>query len=301
MSFFRIESTPLVPARWAPVLTAERLAFIGGSNAAGPFLAGFELWESRGAVFSTVVGGTNQWRAVFAAGARDVWAVGTDGKMARLGDTGWAVSSFGAQTGVDVCAWGDQAWVPVTNGEIQCVQNGQWRSWKPDELAQRHTGVLWGAAADDVWMHTHRRASGVPPDLGHWDGESWSFHPLSRNGYISSIHGNGANNVWAVGWVVKWIGKGPLAAHWDGQRWSEPVLPTKNRLTDVHITQSGTVWISGLNRTLLRGDGVRFFPVEAPEGDITSVFATDDGGVWLVVDGTRVFKANVGALPSSSL
>ncbi len=284
--------TPAEPRSWTQVLQAERLEHVSGGARKGPFVAGQALWQTQGDQLRTVRIGTPQWRAIWVSATDEAWAVGTAGKVARLRSGEWVLDTFGTgQTGIDICAWGEEAWIPVTNGEIHRLRAGTWTSWKPNALADRHTGVLWGASPKDVWMHTHQMASGVPPDLGHWDGQNWSFHSLSRSGYIASMHGSASDDIWAVGWTVKWIGKGPLVAHWDGARWSEVTVPTRDRLTDVKVAKDGTVWISGLDGTLLRGNIKAFRVVEAPKGTLSSVYPAADGSVWVVVDGQRLMKS----------
>lgn len=285
----------MIPMQWQEELSADGLAHIRGApDGAGPFLAAAELWERTGAGWKTIPVQRTSWRTVWPQSATDVWAVGERGQTAHLGHDGWRQEHFTeGVTGIEIMAWPDgTAWAPVTYGEIYRHGPDGWRSWKPPVLADRHTGVLWGAAPDDVWMHTHRRTTGVPPDLGHWDGQGWTFHSLWKNGYISNMAGSATDDVWAVGHVVKWIGKGALAAHWDGSRWSKVELPTDKRLCDVYVSPAGEVWIAGFDGTLLRGRNGTFEQLEAPRETLNGVYAGPDGSVWILAGGKRVLKAN---------
>jgi hypothetical protein len=280
---------------WTLELTAERLESIRGPHGGTPLAAGAQLWERRGGAWSTVATRETGWRSVHAHASDDVWVSGSGGKTVHRGPAGWTEHGFdGGKTGLAVCGWpGPEAWSAVTRGEIQRFSGGAWTRWMPAALEDRHTGVLWGASPDDVWMHTHRRTTGVPPDLGHWDGSGWTFHTLSRNGYIANMHGATSDDVWAVGWIVKWIGKGPLAAHWNGARWLEVTLPTRRRLTDVYVQPNGLTWIAGFDGTLLRGRVGAFEAIATPGGVVNGVFANGDGRVWILVDGERIYAADL--------
>lgn len=279
---------------WTHELTADGLKFIGGAMGIGPFVAGRELWVYERGRWVTATGPGPGWNVVRATSPTEAWAVGVGGKVAQLTPEGWRLEAFDTRAyGVDIAFWGDRAWIPATHDKIYRRQDGAWSLWTPPELAERHTGVLWGAAPDDVWVHTQPRATGKAPDLGHWDGQEWTFASLSKPGYISLMHGTASDDVWAVGWTVKWIGKGPLAAHWDGRSWTEVDVPTKKRLTAVQVDAAGTVWLAGDGGTLLKGDGRQFTAVETPGGHITGVYSLPDGPVWIVVDSNRVFRGLV--------
>lgn len=284
---------PTVPMQWTTELTADQVEHIrGAADGAGPFVAGSELWERAQGGWHTVQGAGSGWREVWPRSADDVWAVGEGGKTMHRGTVGWRLERFpDGATGVAVMAWEGVAWSSVTYGEINRHTGSGWSSWTPRELAARHSGVLWGASSNDVWMHTHKRTTGVPPDLGHWNGTTWTFHALWKNGYIANIAGSASDDVWAVGWTVKLIGKGPLAAHWNGRRWSDVVLPTTSRLCDVFVEPSGVVWIAGFDGTLLRGREGAFVRLEAPETTINGVYANARGDVWILVEGRRVLRA----------
>ena len=288
------------PMTWKQVLTGERLKLIRGAPGQGPYVAGFELWERKGELWGAVNAGGNGWNSISVANNGEVMLAGTSGKMALQTTAGWTHERFGKWAGVSVAHWGEESWIPVTTGEIYRKKDGVWDLWKPPELADRNTGTLWGPNPNDVWMHTHSQRSGVPPDLGHWDGEKWTIHSLSRSGYVASIHGNASDNVWAVGWTVKWIGKGPLAAHWDGKAWREVKVPAAGRLTAVYVDPEGGVWITGAKGVLLYGDGKNFTPVGAPNENLNGVYAEPGGPVWILVDGARVLESTQPLPPLST-
>lgn len=284
-----------LPMKWSTELTAERLTFIGPGPAGHPWIAGQQLWERRGTMWATVPVAEAGWNTIRPGPNDQLWATSRTGQVAFRDAAGWHAASLQeGRTGVDVAAFGDEAWVTGTHNRIHRWTADQgWTLWKPEALAMHHTGVIWGASADDVWVHAQPQATGRAPDLAHWNGESWTLHSLSSKGYIAMVHGRSSTDVWAVGWTVKWLGKGPLAAHWDGKEWTEVDLPSRQRLTAVHVQQDGTVWLSGHGGTLLRGNRSGFSALQAPDDDLNGVYADEGGNVWVLGDSSRVYHTPI--------
>lgn len=279
---------PLVPRSWTKALTAEHLIHVRGvPGSTGPIIAGTALWQHAKGLYEAAALPAG-WKAIHVTPSHTIWAVGTGGKLARFSHGSWELSSFGDHTGIDICAWDTETWVPVSQGEFYRDCGEGFALWAPPEMANRNTGVLWGAAPNDVWVHAPPRSSGKPPELGHWDGSAWSFQALSSPGYVSAIHGSARANVWAAGWTAKLLGKGALLAHFDGQRWVECALPLDRRLSDVFAVDDDTIWVVG-DGVLMRGDRVdgawSFTGVEPPDtGPLISVWATADGTLWVASD-----------------
>jgi len=279
---------------WSTELTAERLTFIGPDAEGAPWIAGHQLWERRGALWATVPVAEAEWNSVRPGPGDQLWAASLSGPIAFRNTSGWHASEpNGGQKGVDVAAFGDETWVTDTHNRIHRwrAETG-WELWTPDALANHHTGVLWGAAADDVWVHVQPQATGRAPEFGHWNGSRWRIESLQSKGYIAGMHGRSSTDVWAAGWSSRWIGKSPLAAHWDGTQWTEVPLPTRHRLTSVHVQPDGTVWLAGFGGTLLRGNANGFTALEAPEAHLNGVYS-DGTRVWVLGEGTRVHVAEV--------
>ena len=152
-------------------LTADRLQKIRGLPGAGPYVAGEVLWEHREGLWQSIKTTAKGWKSVSVRAPDDVWVVGHGGRTAHLGPSGWQEQSFDkGVAGISVGNWEGEAWASAAYGEIFRHDGAGWTSWTPAALSDRHTGSMWGAAVDDVWMHTGRRTTGVPPDVGHWDG-----------------------------------------------------------------------------------------------------------------------------------
>jgi hypothetical protein len=108
--------------------------------------------------------------------------------------------------------------------------------------------VLNGVEAispNDVWVVGQGSDGGTPTPDGpqayalvlHWDGQSWSNVPLSRDAsapdIINSVSGTASDDVWALGYSTapSTFDRTTLMLHWDGKQWGSVPLPAPVRLT----------------------------------------------------------------------
>jgi len=278
--------------QWEHELTADMPTSIDGTTDM-VLVAASELWARSGGSWAALPVEGGAWHSVRMGKDGTAWVTSRTSAVARFDGRRWTTTRRTDRgMGVDVAQLGDEVWVTGTHDEIhRWTGKAGWQEWNPPELSRHHTGVLWGASLQDVWLAVQPRETGRAPELAHWDGVGWTIEPLQSKGYITSMDGSASDDVWAVGYTVKMIGKGPLVAHWDGKRWSELEVPSGSRLADVDVDAHGVVWIAGHDGVLLRGDERGFSRVAAPPGDLHGVVALPGGELWVLVDGDHVHHA----------
>jgi hypothetical protein len=215
--------------------------------------------------------------AVWGVAANDVWSGGggfTPGSGAILHYDGTAWTELAAVNDTVTAIWGSSAsdvWfagglsIWHWDGSVVSLVSAP---RPPDDYLS-----LWGFSASDVW------ASGASGTLVHWDGSAWNVLATSglyiyglwgarpddlwgvgNGGYqlhwngttvetthlegytgFNTIHGLGANDIWAIGDCC-WQDGGaqPWGAHYDGAQWTYETLPTIGAATALATMPPGT-------------------------------------------------------------
>jgi hypothetical protein len=227
---------------------------------------------------------------VAAAGANDVWAVGTyfsdQQQKARSliehwDGTAWTVvghPEFGqdsflldvdAVTPTDIWAVGYYHTV-----EFQKTFALHWdgSTWTVvPTVDQGLESSVWGIEAvtsTDVWAvgtATSPDGSRTRPLIEHWDGTEWSVvtaaDPGGRSSGLVSVSAASDHDVWAVGdRVVGQLQHRTLVEHWDGSEWiivrSPDPSPMGDELMDVLAVGTNDVWAVG-SMTIRSGQDAR--------------------------------------------
>lgn len=219
----------------------------------------------------------------------DIWAVGFLSTVTSAGETihslvlHWDGSAWrqvrtpevGAVRAIAVDAEGG-AWAVAWGSRSEARQHMlHWdgHAWT-DTVLPAGAGLMADVCAiapDDVWavgaktdpMVTRGKYSWNPEHLrlSHWDGTAWTTVAAlagARRGFLTSISGTGAADVWAVGRRDLRGGKaaGPLALHWDGSAWTRVpgILGGAPWLVTVAALSPTDVWTGG-EKLLQRWDG----------------------------------------------
>jgi len=186
-------------------LPDRRLPYaISGSGVDDVWVVGFggSIWHWNGASWSRVESPvTDNLYGVWAASPTDAWAVGAKGLSQHSGLLHW-----------DGTAWQLQESLPHSGGSLD---------------------VVWGLAADDVWV-------GGGFSLCHWDGAAWAcdFASTLRFGEVTAVRGLRPDDLWAVA-------DDGNASHFDGERWRPVDSCLPPRLEDLWPTTSGDVYVAG--------------------------------------------------------
>lgn len=229
-----------------------------------------EHWD--GATWSAVASPNpssiwNELDAVSGVSANDVWAVGQTGTanfksepvIEHWNGTNWAVSPSPSLpqdnnylTGIaavsSTTAWA-VGYTLVTSSsrsvEKPLIMRWDGSAWKlvaSPALSSANGGELHAVtaiAANDVWAVGDNTGS---PLIEHWNGSSWTVAQENASststvgsltdGPLTSVSGDGANDVWAVGSGLPDFASGGcgwgdtlVMEHWNGQRWSTVNFP----------------------------------------------------------------------------
>jgi hypothetical protein len=254
--------------RCVPFLLASASLLLGLLTAAPPAGAGPVATCTARVVPSPNVGtGENILTAVSVVSASDAWAVGYE----------YAGDPFPIDT--LILHWNGATWAVV-------------ESPNPGASSNVLSGVS-ALSANDAWAvgHTSDKEFGhVRSLILHWDGSSWSEAHVrlpkdAGNNGLNAVHALTADDVWAVGSVVK--PRPPvstLTLHWDGSGWRTVPSPNSrdplnganaNALWSVDAAASTDVWsvgnfgdddnANGDNSTLsIQWDGSRWSTVKSP-------------------------------------
>ncbi|MGI6301761.1 MAG: WD40/YVTN/BNR-like repeat-containing protein [Verrucomicrobiota bacterium] len=135
--------------------------------------------------------------------------------------------------------------------------------------------AVWAAAPEDVFV------GGEGGVILRWDGATWQTMPTPTQYDINAIHGNGPNDVWAVGGYTlhQDIDKHCVILHFDGQQWSEITPPDymgwTYPLIDVYAVAANDVWaIPDIGTAAVHWNGSQWDFVNIPlsiEGSFHSI------------------------------
>lgn len=260
-----------------------------------------------GGTFSRVdVGSPGDLWWAWRAGADALWIAGAGGRIVRytpssgtstVDTTVASVTLFGLWGASTDDVWAVGGDLALADGAAVFHYDGA--AWTPAVLPAEADAApaiykVWGTGPTDVW------ACGYGGLVLHWDGSAWETVPTGAGAPLFTIHGGGADDVWAVGGA----GNG-VALHWDGTAFADRSPEFVETLQGVFVGDDGPV-VVGWGGRVFGGDAGGL--TEDPRGratfqDLHAVWGDGDGGWWMVggalggtplTDGTLVYS---GAAP----
>ncbi|HST04830.1 MAG TPA: S-layer homology domain-containing protein [Chloroflexia bacterium] len=146
-------------------------------------------------------------------------------------------------------------------------------------------------AHNDVWALSGER------DALHWDGTSWTNHPIvEADEHVGKVAAIAPNDVWATGVAFGYKGEysTPFVTHWDGVRWSEAWAGTcfySCFMNAFYVISANDIWAGGTATTDSdRGFAVhyngstwteQYDPLISAGRVVTAVSGTSSSDVWL--------------------
>ena len=203
----------------------------------------------------------------------DVWFVGEkgivvhwDGARATAARVGTDATLFGVwgSSATDVWAVGGSPTSMGDNDLLYHYDGTTWTKVPPPEALGVAYLKIWGSGPGDVFVVGRQ---GV---IVHHDGQRWARQESGSQAILTTVHGTGPRDVWAVG------GPSAVVLHYDGTRWArEPGIDWKSAaVSGVWAEADGTVWIAGWGGEAWRRKGGQWVD-ETP-----STFAQDLHVVW---------------------
>lgn len=284
-------------------------------------ISGSKIYEHDGTVWSAVdyplcmSTAITFWLDMFGTSANDVYAAGPYGALMHRGAGGqWTCPVLPPSVlPSDKPMWMQAIWASAPNDVYAVGGSGDgtvlyaihyngasWEDWS-DRLRplMHYAFVVWGSSANDVYV-AGSDALGAGK-LAHYDGTVWSAVDTGIDVPFRAMWGSGPSDVYLVG--SKGLGTGAII-HFDGTQWSHVVIPegltlsTTNGYEDVHGTAPNDVYIIG-QRSLLRFDGMGWYPIRRPDVDTLTRLQVIGGEVFLA-SASRIGTRLVGTLQQPS-
>jgi hypothetical protein len=182
---------------------------------------------------------------VWAQSPADAWFVGeggvavhwdgTRGEVMHLPVMATLFGVWGCQSN-DVWAVGGSPTGPGDDDVLLHWDGTAWTKVPPPEALGVAYLKIWGSGCEDVFV------VGQQGVVVHWNGQAWSRMDTGSMVGLTTVHGSGPRDVYAVG--------GPPATvlHWDGTRWEKADLAWKSAgASGVWVEPGGTAWVVGWN------------------------------------------------------
>jgi len=134
---------------------------------------------------------------------------------------------------------------------------------------------------DDAWAAGSRVATGLVPQVVHWNGRSWRAArlPGGLGDPILAIGASSATNVWAFSLDLGWL------IHWNGSRWSVSRGVMPGDVTATAVFSPSDVWAFGCPGIsdgvgAMRFDGHSWHRYPLTYGEICSASALSPSDIW---------------------
>ncbi len=224
-------------------------------------------------------GGTETFWWVHGGSDHDVWMVGENGRI-----THWNGSAFTeTPSGTTATLYGvwegapDDAWAVGgtpeggTSKPNDVVLHWDGMAWSPSPLPQvlgRAYLKVWGTDSANLYV------VGEAGTIWHRSGTQWSLETNPATGTLFTVHGCGANDVYAVG--------GRDVLHFDGTGWTAMNVALTNDVNGVACASAGNavvVGFGGEKQRLVGGAWQDDFGT-VPYSDLHGSWADSTGAYW---------------------
>jgi hypothetical protein len=229
-------------------------------------------------------GGSASFWWVHGTSDDDVWLVGENGRITHFDG-----SSFEEHdSGTKATLWGAIAFAPDDAWAVGGMVGGP--ATQPDDVVLHWDGTAWTAITlpGEPLGRAHFKVWGTSSDelfvvgeagvIWHKRGDEWLLESEAglTSGNLTTVHGCGATDVYAVG--------GRDVLRYDGVAWSKLEQPLTNDVNGVVCVDAQTaaiVGMGGLKQRLVDGAWDDDF-VDDPHGNLHAVWADETGAYWTV-------------------
>ncbi|MFO1437150.1 MAG: Calx-beta domain-containing protein [Verrucomicrobiaceae bacterium] len=212
-------------------------------------------------------------RAIWAANATNIWAVGDNGTILKSNGSTWTAQTSGTTQHLRA-VWGTSAtsvWAVGDAGTILFFNGTSWAA-QTSGTANALNGI-WGSGATNVFT-----VGGTGTILRSTNGTTWTAQTSGTTSQLRAVHGSGASNVWAVG-------DGGTIRFWNGTTWGGQTSGTTSQLNAVFAVNSTNIWAVGNGGTVRKGAGTTWSSqTSANASDLTAVWAS--GTTNLLISGS---------------
>jgi Calx-beta domain/PKD domain len=206
-------------------------------------------------------GSTENLRAIWAANATNLWAVGDNGTILKGDGTSWAAQTSGTTEHLRA-VWGTSTtsvWAVGDAGTILFFNGTAWAAQTSGSTSALR-GV-WGSSGTNVFA-----VGDGGTILRSTNGTSWAASSSGITTRLRAVHGSGASNVWAVG-------DGGVIRFWNGTAWAAQTSGITTQLNAVFAANSTNIWAMGTGGVVRKGSGTAW-------ASQTSSTTSDLNAVW---------------------
>lgn len=206
-------------------------------------------------------GSTENLRAIWAADATNLWAVGDNGTILKGDGTNWTAQTSGTTEHLRA-VWGSSGtsvWAVGDAGVILFFDGTSWAA-QTSGTANPLRGV-WGSAGTNVFT-----VGDGGTILRCTNGSTWTAQTSGITTRLRAVHGSGASNVWAVG-------DGGVIRFWNGTTWAAQTSGVTTQLNAVFASNSTNIWAVGTGGVVRKGSGTTW-------ASQTSSTTSDLNAVW---------------------
>jgi len=244
---------------------------VRGSTSATPLGVDFTLsgsavngtdYDSIGWWLPQSSGSTENLRAIWAADATNLWAVGDNGTILKGDGTNWTAQTSGT-TEHFRSVWGSSAtsvWAVGDAGTILFFNGTSWAA-QTSGTTNALRGV-WGSSGTNIFAVGD---GGII--LRSTNGTSWTAQTSGISTRLRAVHGSGASNVWAVG-------DSGVIRFWNGTVWGAQTSGVTTQLNAVFAMNSTNIWAVGTGGVVRKGSGTTWASqISSTTSDLNTVWA----------------------------
>jgi hypothetical protein len=258
--------------------------------------AGSRIWERGPTGWTAVTSSTPLITGLVAFGTDGYWASARNATVMQRTGQGWVAHKLPEIRYFDLISagrWEGQAWVWTTQELFQLdVASGAFKLQPIPWLGDRWLGATWGSSGS-AFFAVHPKKTGTRVQIVRTRGGTPISEFEAHKGSISDMDGTSDDDAWAVGTLVKFIGKGPACYYFDGRGWREIALPASGPAYSVLSVARGEAWI-GMGESQLvhvRAGAIQVYSVDRA-GDIVDV-ARDGRSLLLATSSDRILRVTL--------
>lgn len=246
-----------------------RFSVRGGANAT-PLAVNFTLSGSaiNGTDYDTIgwwlpqtSGSTENLRAIWAADATNLWAVGDNGTILKGDGTSWTAQTSGTTQHLRA-VWGTSATNLWAVGDGGVILKGDGTNWTAQTSGTTNAlRGIWGVSGTNVFA-----VGDTGTILRSTNGTSWAATSSATTNQLRAVHGADASNIWAVG-------AGGTIVKWSGSSWAAQTSGITTQINAVFAANSTNIWAVGSGGVVRKGNGTSWSAQ-------TSGTVSDLNGIW---------------------
>jgi len=206
-------------------------------------------------------GSTENLRAIWAASATSLWAVGDNGTILKGDGSTWTAQTSGTSEHLRA-VWGTSATSLWAVGDNGTILKGDGTTWTAQTSgATNALRGIWGSSATNLFA-----VGDGGTILRSTNGTSWAVSTSGITTQLRAVHGADASNIYAVG-------AGGVILKWSGTSWASQISGVTTQLNAVFASNTTNIWAVGSAGVVRKGSGTSW-------ASQTSASTADLNGVW---------------------